>query len=228
VEGDDDDPDIAFPPRPAVKVATRQVRDLQTYGYQVQMGTEGVTDPQPNWDYARIIWPNAPGQFTHIGTFSVMNNGRNVRVLRIHEIWAGRDQRRNRAAFHDDVISFWRLTPLFRHLDYLCELRFDTVIEDTFCNLIDWIYSTMDVNPYVPLRVFRNGQQPNENLVFNTILTRVPFARRMQQAIDEYVEFSHRRIEGFYFTLGIPGADFAIYFDGYDPATIGDDTWTWE
>lgn len=50
----------------------------------------------------------------------------------------------------------------------------------------------------------------------------------MQQAIGEYVEFAHRTIEGFYFSIGIPGGDFAIYFNGYDPATIGDATWTWD
>lgn len=51
----------------------------------------------------------------------------------------------------------------------------------------------------------------------------------MQQAINEYVEFSHRTIMAFYFTEGRreSGFDFAIYFDGYNEATIGDATWHW-
>lgn len=51
----------------------------------------------------------------------------------------------------------------------------------------------------------------------------------MQQAINEYAEFSHRVIMAFYFTGGRSGSgfDFAIYFDGYDESTIGDATWDW-
>lgn len=53
----------------------------------------------------------------------------------------------------------------------------------------------------------------------------IRFARSMQHAIDEYVEFSHRTIEGFFFEAGSPGTDFSMYFNGYDPNTIGDSTW---
>lgn len=59
----------------------------------------------------------------------------------------------------------------------------------------------MGANINLPLRVFRRGQHPNENYVFTQILARARFARSMQHAIDEYIEFAHRTIEGFYFTV---------------------------
>lgn len=56
-----------------------------------------------------------------------------------------------------------------------------------------------DIN--FPLRVFRRGTHPNENYVFTQILARARFARSMTHAIEEYIEFAGRTIEGFYFTL---------------------------
>lgn len=130
MEGDDDYSTVIPPTKPAVKVANRHVRDLSTYGYRVELDNDAPLSPQPGWNYWRIIYTNAQARQSNIGVFAVMNNGVNDMVLRIHEVWAGKDTRPNgvRAAFHDDVINFWRLTPLMRHLDYLTELRFDTVI----------------------------------------------------------------------------------------------------
>lgn len=110
--------------------------------------TPGYTDflePQPNWDFATIDWMRANGTETRIGIFGVMNNGVNPNVLRVHEAWAGRDNRANgvRAAFHDDIISFWRLYPMNRNLNMLTEIRFDTVVEDSLDNLAPWAYATM-------------------------------------------------------------------------------------
>ena len=170
-----------------------------------------------------------------IGVFGIMNNGYNNGynngVLRVHEIWAGRDTRANgvRAAFHDDVINFWRLTPLFRNLNMLTEIRFDTVIEDGLNNLAPWVYAVMGNDHDQGLLVQNGGMRVNEQHAFRTILSRCRFAMRMQQAINEYVEFAHRRIMAFYFTRGRrdSGFDFAIYFDGYNPASVGDITWDW-
>jgi hypothetical protein len=67
-------------------------------------------------------------------------------------------------------------------------------------NIMAWVYQMMGADVTQPLRVFRNGPGPNENLVFNAVLTRTRFARGMQRAIREYAEFSHRTIEGFYWT----------------------------
>ncbi|KAG6368321.1 hypothetical protein INS49_002526 [Diaporthe citri] len=230
VNGDDDYPLASLSKGVAVKVATQYPRDLATYGYQVTPGYTDFIDPQVNWDFATIDWLGENGASTRIGIFGVMNNGANPNVLRIHEAWAGRDRRPNgvRAAFHDDVISFWRLTPMFRNLNTLTEIRFDTVIEDSLDALAPWAYLTMGMDPNSGLVVRRNGVRVNEQHVFRTILARARFARRMQQAINEYVEFSHRRIMAFYFTSGMPGFDFAIYFDGYNEATIGDATWNWQ
>jgi len=67
-------------------------------------------------------------------------------------------------------------------------------------NIMAWVYQMMGADVTQPLRVFRNGPGPNENMVFNAVLTRTRFARGMQRAIREYAEFSHRTIEGFYWT----------------------------
>lgn len=67
-------------------------------------------------------------------------------------------------------------------------------------NIMAWVYQTMGADIMEPLRVFRNGQAPNENQVFEAVLRRTRFARGMQRAIREYIEFSHRTIEGFYWT----------------------------
>ncbi|KAI7774969.1 hypothetical protein LA080_007522 [Diaporthe eres] len=234
VNGDDDYSLASLPKGVAVKAATQYPRDLATYGYQVTPGYTGFADPQPDWDFATIDWIRGNGSArtsTRIGIFGVMNNGVNPNVLRIHEVWAGRDTRANgvRAAFHDDVISFWRLTPMFRNLNMLTEIRFDTVIEDTLDNLAPWAYTMMGMDPNYALVIRREGTRTNEPHVFRTILARARFARRMQQAINEYAEFAHRRIMAFYFTGGTRGSgfDFAIYFDGYNEATIGDATWNW-
>lgn len=119
------------PNKPVVRIPNRQVRDLATYNYRVTPADHLLTEPQPNWSFWQIEYSNAPSLWVRIGLFGVMNNGVNNEVLRIHETWAGRDTRARgvRAAFHDDVINFWRLTPLYRHLDLLTEVRFDTVIE---------------------------------------------------------------------------------------------------
>lgn len=144
MNGDDDYSVASLPKGVAIKAANRPVQDLSAYGYQVTVGYNGFADPQPNWDFATIDWVGANGS-TRIGIFGVMNNGVNPNVLRIHECWAGRDTRPNgvRAAFHDDVISFWRRTPLYRNLDMLTEVRFDTVIEDSLDALAPWAYATM-------------------------------------------------------------------------------------
>lgn len=236
MNGDDDYSDASLPKGVAAKVADRYPQDLVSgYGYQITTHFVPPTvEPQPNWDFAHITMPTSgsagPGQMS-MGIFGVMNNGVNPNVLRIHETWAGRDRRANgvRAAFHDQVISFWRLSPMQRDLGYLTEIRFDTVVEDTLDALAPWAYATMGMDPNQALLIQRTGTRNNERHVFRTILSRAKFARRMQQAINEYVEFSHRTIEAFYFTGGRSnsGFDFAIYFNGYNPATVGDATWDW-
>lgn len=127
----DDSSPARFPNQPAVKVADREVRDLSTYGYRVRQDNAAVLYSVPDWNFWVIEYLNSDSAWGRIGIFGVMNNGFNDCVLRIHEIWASRDTRPagQRAAFHDDVMSFWRLTPLFRHLGYITEIRFDTVIE---------------------------------------------------------------------------------------------------
>ncbi|KAG8163390.1 hypothetical protein KVR01_006687 [Diaporthe batatas] len=243
VFGDDDDDNLpASSPgelRPAIKVPSRQVRELSQYGYAVEVGTHVVIDPQPGWNYGCITWTTQPPaqagqqapvpQTSVIGTFALMINGVNNGVLRVHEAWAARDNRPSgqRAAFYDDVINFWRMYPGYRNLNLLTEVRFDTVIEDTLCNAVGEVYQMMGANIAGPLMVFRNGAGANENNAFNYIMQRARFARSMQRAINEYVEFAGRTIEGFYFTMGFAGFDFAIYFNGYNPATIGDATWEW-
>lgn len=145
MNGDDDYSPASLPKGVAVKAATQYPRDLGTYGYLVTPGYTDLAEPQPTWDFATIDWIGANGSSTSIGIFGVMNNGVNNNVLRIHETWAGRDTRRNgvRAAFHDDVISFWRLTPMYRSLNMLTEIRFDTVIEDSLDSLAPWAYARM-------------------------------------------------------------------------------------
>lgn len=164
-----------------------------------------------------------------IGIFALMTNNVNNGVLRVHETWAALDDRPTgqRAAFYDDVINFWRMYPGYRNLDLLTEIRFDVVIETTLSNLVGPVYQMMGASIRGPLRVFRNGPGANENQAFDYISREARFVRSMQHAINEYAEFAGRTIEGFYFTLGYSGFDFAIYFNGYDPATIGDITWVW-
>jgi hypothetical protein len=130
-EDDDDSSPAGFTNKPAVKVADRQVRDLSTYGYRVRPVNGEMTEATPDWNFQVIEYMNTNAAWSRIGIFGVMNNGVNDCVLRIHEVWASRDTRPSgqRAAFHDDVINFWRLSPLYRHLGYLTEIRFDTVIE---------------------------------------------------------------------------------------------------
>ncbi|KKY31335.1 hypothetical protein UCDDA912_g08679 [Diaporthe ampelina] len=231
VQGGDDYLSASTPDEVSIKVATRVVRDLTTYGYRITPGFNGFLDPQMFWDFWTIDWVHPSGEFMRIGVFGIMNNGYNNGVLRVHEIWAGRDTRANgvRAAFHDDVINFWRLTPLFRNLNMLTEIRFDTVIEDGLNNLAPWVYAVMGNDHDQGLLVQNGGMRVNEQHAFRTILSRCRFAMRMQQAINEYVEFAHRRIMAFYFTRGRrdSGFDFAIYFDGYNPASVGDITWDW-
>lgn len=233
MNGYDDQWTTTLAEKPAVKVANRSPRDLTTYGYQVTPGYNSFLQPQVNWDFHSIdYWNEEQGRQVRIGVFGVMRpGGGNYNVLRVHEIWAGRDQRPTgeRAAFHDDVISFWRLAPLHRNLNALTEIRFDTIIEDSLNNIVEWVYQTMGCDQNYGLLVRRDGDRANEQDVFRTILARSRFAIRMQQAIREYAEFSHRRIMAFYFSGGVrnTGFDFAIYFDGYNPATVGDATWNW-
>lgn len=215
----------------AAKVASRFPQDLTTYGYRIVPGYNNFLDPLPDWNFWSVEWPEVVGDSSEIGVFGVMNNGVNNNVLRVHESWAGKDRRPVgvRAAFHDDVVSFWRLSPLRRDLNTLKEVRFDTVIEPSLDNLAPWVYAVMGLDPEYPLLIRKDGGGTNEEECFRVILAEAKFAKRMQQAIDEYVELAHRRIVAFFFMDGMKGSgfDFAIYFDGYDPDTVGDDTWNW-
>ncbi|POS74372.1 hypothetical protein DHEL01_v207237 [Diaporthe helianthi] len=154
--GDDSSPATSHSElQPAIRVASRQVRELSRYSYTIEIGTRFMPDPQPGWSYAEIKWFHQPPAqrgrqppmpvIRRIGIFGVMNNNVNNGVLRVHEAWAGRDNRPNgqRAAFYDDVINFWRLAPVYRNLNQLTEIRFDTVIEDTLCSLVAQIYQLM-------------------------------------------------------------------------------------
>lgn len=229
--GDGDYSTASLPEGVAAKVADQYPRDLTTYGYRIIPGYNNFLDPQPDWNFWSIQWPEAAGDSKELGVFGVMSNGVNNNVLRVHETWAGKDTRPVgvRAAFHDDVISFWRLSPLSRDLNTLKEVRFDNVIEPSLDNLAPWVYAVMGLDPEYPLLIRQDGDGINEAECFRVILSESKFAKRMQQAIDEYVELAHRRIVAFFFTDGMKcsGFDFAIYFDGYDPATVGDDTWNW-
>lgn len=233
MQGDDNYSSAGDPDEGSIKDATLDVRDLTTwYGYRLTPGYNNFLDPQIFWNFWTIDWINAAtGDFTRIGTFGVMNNGFNNNVLRVHETWAGRDTRAEgvRAALHDDVINFWRLSPLSRNLNTLTEVRFDTVVDNGLNDLAPWVYGLLGMDLDYGLLVQRDGGRVNEAYAFRTILARCRFAMGMQQAINQYVEFAHRSIVAFYFSRGRrdSGFDFAIYFDGYNPATVGDITWDW-
>ncbi|KAK2597264.1 hypothetical protein N8I77_013124 [Diaporthe amygdali] len=215
VEGD-------FPASPAKDLAaaeaTKEVRDLSTYGYSVTTYSNNPED-MAGWNFWSIDFPNArvTSGSSCIGIFGVPKDNNDRHVMRIYEIWAGRDERdpTQKAFMHDDVIGFWRLNPLNRNLDDLKELVFNTVIEQTLNDMVTRVYRMVGADLMQPLGIFRDGQTNGEQQAFQLILTQSKFGKRMQQAIDEFEEFKNRRIEAFYFTDADEGFDFIIYFDGF-------------
>ncbi|KAI3394990.1 hypothetical protein diail_1879 [Diaporthe ilicicola] len=218
--GDDDS--LATPAKDlAAAEATKQVRDLTTYGYQVRTYIP-IYELVDTWTFRKIIWPVST-RLNLIGIFGVPIDQNQRNTLRVHEIWASNDYRdpSQRAFMHDDVLSFWRLNPLNRNLRDLKEIRFDTVIEPSLYNMRERIFLLMHADINLPLLITRNGDRQGEQEAFEIILTQTKFARRMQQATQDYEEFKDRSIEAFFFSHGLDGFQFGIYFDGYTNEMVG-------
>lgn len=126
---------------------------------------------------------------------------------------------------HDTVLGFWRLDPLNRNLNDLQQIRFDECIEKTINAIVMEVYTLMGYRAETPIDVKRNGHSPEEREAFQLILTRAKFAKRIQQATQEYEEFKERTIEAFYFSEAYLGFNFAILLDGYDPLAVGGRNW---
>lgn len=214
----------------AVADATRQVRHVSSYGYELIPDYE-LFEPVAGWTFWSIMFLNSElekdPEDILIGVFGVPIDNSNANVLRVSETWASHDKRdpSQRAFMHDTVLGFWRLNPLNRNLDDLKQIRFDGVIEFTITNNVFDAYRLMGADQNGPLTITRSGTSDGEQEAFELILTETKFGRRMQQAIDEYEEFKDRSIEAFYFTEPWVGFDFAIFLDGYDPSTVGGPNW---
>lgn len=209
--------------------ATRQVRQISSYGYEVTPNYE-LYEPVPGWTFWTINFPRPELEdpaVILIGVFGIPIDNSDRNALRISETWASHDERdpSQRAFMHDTVLGFWRLDPLNRNLDDLNEIRFDGVIEVTITGIVFDAYSLMGADENRPLTITRSGTSDGEQEAFQLILTKTKFAKRMQQAIEEYEEFKDRSIEAFYFTEPYMGFDFAIFLDGYDPSTVGGPNW---
>lgn len=126
---------------------------------------------------------------------------------------------------HDTVLGFWRLEPLNRNLNDLQQIRFDDVIEPTLNDVVMQIYELMETHVQSRLLVSRNGDSDEEQRAFQMILTDTKFAKRIQQATEEYEEFKDRSIQAFYFSEAWIGFTFAILLDGYNPHTVGGSSW---
>lgn len=209
--------------------ATRQVRHISSYGYSLTRNYQPF-EPVPGWRFWSINFLQAEvedPEYILIGVFGVPIDNSNPNVLRISETWASHDKRdpSQRAFMHDTVLGFWRLDPLNRNLDDLEQIRFDGVIELTLTNNAYDVYRLMGADKSDPLTVTRSGTSDGEQEAFQLILTQTKFAKRMQQAIEEYEEFKHRSIEAFYFSEAWIGLNFAILLDGYEPLTVGGPNW---
>ncbi|KAL1873515.1 hypothetical protein Daus18300_003878 [Diaporthe australafricana] len=208
--------------------ATKQVKDLTAFSYVLR--EDDIGQGGEGWRFWKIRWADAT-MYSSLGTFGVPKDPNLSNTLRVHEIWAASDRRdpSQKAFMHDDVVGFWRLTPLFRNLNDLKEIKFDTIIESELTMKLQPVYQLMgeaDLNN--PLTVTRSGTRNGEQQAFQLLLRGTKFGRRMQQAIDEFEEMKHRSIEAFYFTGLSAGFDFGIYLDGYDPARVGHpDIWSW-
>lgn len=207
--------------------ATKQVKDLTAFDYALE--DEEINQDGEGWRFWRIRWAGEL-LYTSLGVFGVPDDPNLSNTLRIHEIWAAIDRRdpSQKAFMHDDVVGFWRLSPLNRNLNDLKEIKFDTVVEATLSLKVVPVYQMMgEENLEGPLTVARGGTRKGEQEAFELILRGTKFGRRMQQAVDEFEEMKDRTIEAFYFTSAMNGFDFGIYLDGYDPARVGHpDIWS--
>lgn len=187
-------------------------------------------EPKPGWTFWSITFPAnelEDPESTLIGVFGVPIDNSNPTVLRVSVTWASHDKRDPsiRAFMHDTVLGFWRLDPLNRNLNDLKQIRFDEVIEDTINEIVSQVFALVGARIIDPLLITRGGTSEEEQQAFQMILTQTKFAKRIQQAIQEYEEFKDRSIEAFYFSDAYIGFNFAILLDGCDPATVGGPDW---